>query len=220
VTQRNSRPPVHIYGAVIQQQRVELTRRAYLMELIAFAGVDSEKSSGTIQVFRPRPPMCSEGAGSDWAVASSADGMNVPSKVFSVKDMTNGVEGSNPEIMPGDIILVQKAPLVYVTGEVMKPGEVNIPEGGLALTQAIAAAAGTTRDAKKNISIYRKKPGAPDPEVVAVNYAQILEGKEKDIMLQPMDIVLIGKAKKSFADILLEAVTGIPNRVPIPIRPF
>ncbi|MCV4933311.1 hypothetical protein OFC23_33110, partial [Escherichia coli] len=38
VTKRNSRPPVSIYGEVRQQQQVELTRRAYLLELISFAG--------------------------------------------------------------------------------------------------------------------------------------------------------------------------------------
>lgn len=220
VTQRNSRPPVHIYGAVMEQQKVDLTRRAYLLEMIAFAGVDTAKSSGTVQVFRPRPPMCSDAKTSDWATAVSGDGLNVPSKVFSLKETTSGTEGSNPEILPGDIILVQKAPLVYVTGEVVKPGEINIPEGGLPLTQAIAAAAGATREAKKNISIYRKRPNSPEPEVLAVNYGGILKGEEKDVMLLPFDIILVGKAKKSIADILLEAVTGIPNRVPIPLRPF
>ncbi len=220
VSQRNSRPPVHIYGAVLQQQRVDLTRRAYLMELIAFAGVDTDKSSGTIQVFRPRPPMCNGAKGSDWS-AGTSDGLNIPSKIFSWTALTSGEESSNPEILPGDIIMVQKAPPVYVTGEVTKPGEINIPEGGLPLTQAIAMALGPTREAKKKeMKIYRKKPNSPEPEILSVNYAEIKEGKAKDIMLQPFDIVEVGKARKSIGDILLEAVTGIPNRVPIPIRPF
>ncbi|MCV4819995.1 hypothetical protein OFM15_28370, partial [Escherichia coli] len=70
VTKRNSRPPVSIYGEVRQQQQVELTRRAYLLELISFAGGVTEKSGGVVQVFRPRPPLCSTPDGqNDWAVS-------------------------------------------------------------------------------------------------------------------------------------------------------
>lgn len=221
VAQRNSRPPVSIYGAVVQQQQVNLTRRAYLLELIAFAGVDTEKSGGMVQVFRTRPPMCGETNPSAEWVASDSGGLSVPSKVFSLSAMNQGTEKSNPEIFPGDVILVQKAKPVFVTGEVIRPGEFSIPEGGLPLTQAIAMASGISREAKtKNVRIYRKKPNSPEPEILAVNYDQIRKGTEKDVLLQPFDIVEVDKAKKSIGDILLEAVTGIPNRVPIPIRPF
>lgn len=221
VSQRNSRPPVHIYGAVVAQQKVELTRRAFLLELIAFAGVDAEKSGGKVQVFRTRPPMCGEQSQSgDWAMADSG-GFNVPSKMFSLAAISSGTEGSNPEILPGDIILVQKASPVYVTGEVVKPGEINIPEAGLPLTQAIAMASGITREAKtKNVRIYRKNGDDAKPEVLAVNYDQIRKGEVGDVMLKPFDIVEVDKSKKSIGDILLEAVTGIPNRVPIPIRSY
>ena len=61
VTGRNSRPPVSVYGEVREQQRVPLTRRAHLLELLSFAGGVTDKSGGMIQVFRTRPPMCSEG---------------------------------------------------------------------------------------------------------------------------------------------------------------
>jgi hypothetical protein len=36
-------------------------------------------------------------------------------------------------------------------------------------------------------------------------------------MLQPYDIVEVGKAKKSIGQILIDALTNIPGRVPIPI---
>ncbi len=218
VTKRNSRPPVSIYGEVRQQQQVDLTRRAYLLELISFAGGVTEKSGGMIQVFRTRAPICREpGSDRDWA----ADGLDVPSRMYSLASLRQGREEANPEIFPGDIIVVQKAAPVYVTGEVIKPGEMDIPEAGLPLTQAIAMASGITREAKtKNVKIYRRKEGATQPEVVAVNYDQIKKGLESDVMLKPFDIVEVDKAKKSIGDILLEAVVGIPGRIPLPIRPF
>lgn len=221
VTKRNSRPPVSIYGEVRQQQQVELTRRAYLLELISFAGGVTEKSGGVVQVFRPRPPICSTpNEQNDWATAKDA-GLGVPSRMYSLASLRQGREEANPEILPGDIIVVPKASPVYVTGEVVRPGEISIPEGGLPLSQAIAMASGITREAKtKNIKIYRRKTGSAEPEVITVNFDEIKKGAVADPMLMPFDIVEVDKAKKSIGDILLEAVTGIPSRIPIPIRPF
>lgn len=218
VTQRNSRPPVSIYGEVKQQGQVPLTRRAYLMELITYAGGETEKSGGVIQVFRTRPQVCPGDTTDTWAGTGDA----VPSRTFSLASMRQGIEGSNPEILPGDVILVQKASPVYVTGEVIRPGEFSIPEGGLPLMQAIAMASGVTREARlKKINIYRRKPGSVDPEVIEADYNAIKRGEQQEIMLQANDIVDVGKAKKNFGDILYEAAVGLPNRVPLPVlRPF
>lgn len=216
VTQRNSRPPVSVYGEVRQQQQFTLTRRVYLLELISYAGGETEKSGGVIQVFRTRPPMCGEG---DIANNWTGGGPDSPSRLFSLAGLRQGAESSNPEILPGDIIIVQKASPVYVTGEVMKPGELNIPEGGLPLTQAVAMASGITREAKtKNVKVYRRKDGVGDPEVIIANLEKIKNGEEKDLQLKPFDIVEVDKAPKKFTDYLLEFATGIPNR--IPIRPI
>lgn len=216
VTQRNSRPPVSIYGEVYKQQQVNLTRKAHLLELISFAGGVTEKSGGMVQVFRTRPPLCGNGnVTSEWKPETDSV-LDVPSRMYSLASLRQGREEANPEIVPGDIIIVQKAAPVYITGEIIRPGEMNIPEGGLPLTQAIAMASGITREAKtSNVKIYRRKAGSPQPEVIAVNYAMIKNGTEKDVMLEPFDIVEVGKASKKFTDYLLEFVVGVPGRIPI-----
>jgi protein involved in polysaccharide export with SLBB domain len=216
-TQRNSRPPVSIYGEVKAQGKFDLTRRVYLLELIAYSGGETEKSGGMVQIFRPRPPVCAEPGQADWG-PTAADGSNVPSKLYSLASLRQGREEANPEVLPGDIIVVGKAAPVYVTGEVAKPGEMNIPEGGLPLMQAIAMASGVSREAKtKEIKIYRRKPGSSQPEVIAANYDQIRKGQQKDLMLEPFDIVEVGKAGMSFGELLKGIITGLPNRIPIPI---
>ncbi len=218
VTQRNSRPPVSIYGEVRKPGEVPLTRKAHLLELISFAGGVTEKSGGIIQVFRTRPPMCGDAnTASDWK-ANTDSVLDVPSRMYSVETLRQGREEANPEIFAGDIIVVAKAAPVYVTGEVIKPGEMIIPEGGLPLTQAIAMASGITREAKtKNVRIYRRKAGSPQPEIIAANFDLIKKGTERDIMLEPFDIVEVDKAAKKFSEYLLEFVVGVPNKV---IRPF
>lgn len=217
VTDRKSRPPVSIYGEVRQQQQFLLTRRAYLLELLTVAGGESEKSGGMVTVFRTRPPMCTtaEQAGA-WKNVDG--GIGAPSKDFSIASLRQGVEGSNPEILPGDVILVHKAAPVYITGEVVRPGELNIPEEGLLLTQAVAMSNGITREAKsKNITIRRRKSNSPEPELIAVNYDLIRKGQQKDVLLQPFDIIVVDKAKKNIGDILMQTLIGLPNRIPIPL---
>lgn len=216
ISDRKSRPPVSIYGEVRQQQQFLLTRRAYLLELLTVAGGETDRSGGTITVFRTRPPMCTtEDKASAWKNVDG--GIGAPSKDFSITSLRQGLEGANPEILPGDVILVHKAAPIYITGEVVKPGELTIPEGGLLLTQALAMANGITREAKqKNITIRRRKSNSPEPELIAVNFDQIKKGKQQDVLLQPFDIIVVNKSKVNIGDILLQTLTGLPNRIPIP----
>ena len=218
VTKRSSRLPVSVFGEVREPARFELTRRVRLLELISYAGGENEKSGGVVQVIRSMGPVCS--AGDDPNKWTASDG-SVPMRQFSLADVRMGREDANPEIIAGDIIVVQKAAPVYVIGEVNRPGELVLPDGGLPLTQAIAMASGVNREAKtKSIKVYRQKPGSAEPEVFAVNYDQIRKGEQKDILLQARDIVEVGKAPKSFMDYVIEFATGVPGRIPIPIRPI
>jgi polysaccharide export outer membrane protein len=217
VKERKSRPPVTVYGEVRQPQQVILTRKATLRELIAFSGGATKDASGIIQVTRTQPLMCSETSDKEWKAASDS-GLGFPSYLYS----SGSLKSVNPEIYPGDIIDVIKAAPIYVVGEVIKPGEFAMPEGGLPLMQAIAMAGGQTREAKKKeIKVFRRKQGTTQPEVIVVNYEAIKKGEQKDLMLEPFDIVEVGKAKKSFGDILLEVAGGAGSRLSgLPIRPF
>ena len=221
VTERLSRPPVSVYGEVTKQSQFNLTRRVHLLEIISEVGGVTDRSSGVIQVFRTRPPVCSGPSDvNNWVINADTD-LGVPSRLFSIGALRQGREEANPEIVPGDIIVVQKAASIYVTGEVNKPGELGIPEGGLPLTQAIAMASGQTREAKlKDVKIYRRKAGQQEPAMIVANVEKIKKGETKEVMLEPGDIVEVGKAPKKFMDYLIEFATGVPNRIPIPIRPL
>lgn len=206
--ERRSRPPATIYGEVRNPQRVELRRNARLLELLSFAGGVTEKAGGMIQVFRTQPEMCGEGGDkNNWVV--NGDPTSVPARMYSLSTLRQGREEANPEILPGDVILVEKAPPVYVIGEVMALREIFITEQGLSLLEAVAQAGGPNRDAKtKNITIHRLKENSKEREKIAVNYDQVRKGEQKDVILQPYDIVEINKSKKSFGETLLEIATG------------
>ena len=209
VTERNSRPPAVVSGEVKQPQQVEMRRKASLLELINFASGPTEDASGLVRVYRTRPPLCED---NDPQVAwtKSDSEYEVPSRLYTLSSIKSGDEVSNPTIYPGDLIVVEKASPVYITGEIVTPsGGLRIPESGLSLTRALAMVNGVRREAKtKDIRIYRLKQDSQDREIISANYDKIKKGEEKDIMLEPYDIIEVDKSKKSFGQILLDTVIG------------
>lgn len=209
VAERKSRPPVTIYGEVKQQQQFELRRETRLLEIISSAGGVTEEAGGLVQVFRTRAPLCNDATEDNLWKAEKGDGLEVPSRMFSLMSVKQGRDEANPVILPGDIIVVQKASPVYFTGEVRQAQGVFIKNGSLSLSQALAMVGGVNREAKtKEIKIYRLKSNSSDREVIAVNYDQIKKGTQKDVMLQPYDIVEVDKTKKSVMQTILDVAVG------------
>lgn len=98
---------------------------------------------------------------------------------------------SRVEIEPGDTILVPKAGLVYVLGEVARPGAFIIQnDGAMSLAQAVAFASGVNyQAAQTKTRIIRKTTDGFNEQ--NVNLKRILEGKDPDPGLKPDDIVYI-----------------------------
>ncbi|MCW5961761.1 MAG: SLBB domain-containing protein [Pyrinomonadaceae bacterium] len=209
VTEKKSRPPATIYGAITQPQQVDLRRKATLMELISISGGVTEEAGGMIQIFRTQPPICAEEVQQIAWKQESENGLEVPSRMYSLNSLRLGREEANPEIYPGDIIVVLKASPVYITGEVLAPQGIYLKDGGLSLTEAIAKIGGVRREAKtKDIKIYRLKDNSREREIIAVNYDLIKKGEQKDVMLEPYDIVEVDKAGKGIGQTILEIITG------------
>ena len=206
--ERNSRPPAIIYGEVRTPQKVDLRRKATLLELLSISGGVTEDAGGMIQVFRTQPPICSDNTQEkDWVAENG--GLDVPSRIYSLSSLRQGREEANPVINPGDVVVVLKAAPIYVTGEVREPKGILLKEGGLSLYQAIAMLGGPNREAKtKDIKIYRLKVNSKDREIISANYDLIKKGTQKDVMLEPYDIIEVDKSKKSVAQTILELAIG------------
>ncbi|HXG86371.1 MAG TPA: SLBB domain-containing protein [Pyrinomonadaceae bacterium] len=210
VSQRNSRPKATIYGEVRAPQQVTLEKKVRLLELLAFAGgVNTERAGGTIQVFHTQPPMCEESYEDGGVMAQSGSDLDFPYRIYSLNTVQQGSPQSNPIIYPGDIIVVNEAKPVFITGQVLATGKLLIPEGGLSLRQALASIGGIQPTAKsKDIKIYRLKANSQEREIISVNYDLIRKGEQKDVMLSPYDIVEVDKAKKSIAQTILDIAMG------------
>jgi len=98
-------------------------------------------------------------------------------------------------ILPGDTVFVSRAGIVYVVGDLGKPGGFLIENNDrLTAMQAVALAQGANHTAALNRSrLIRKTPNGP--QETPVELAKILSGKESDIRLEDGDILFVPMAK-------------------------
>jgi len=101
------------------------------------------------------------------------------------------VSAANVPIEPGDTILVPRAGIVYVVGDVGKPGGFLIDNTErLSVLQAIALASGTNRTAALNSSKLIRK-SVTGREEIPLPLKKILQNKSADMRLEDGDILFI-----------------------------
>jgi polysaccharide export outer membrane protein len=112
---------------------------------------------------------------------------------------------SNVPVLPGDTIIVRKADLVYVVGDVGRPSGFLMDSGHLTVLQAIALAGGTTRTANLGgARIIRKGPDGITE--TSVELKKILRAKAPDVTMQADDILFVPtSAARAFAGRTFEA---------------
>ena len=128
---------------------------------------------------------------------------------------------ANVEIMPGDAITVSKAPIVYVMGEVTKPGgyvlddDSNVESSRLTVMRVMALASGPAHGASLNKSriIRRTAKGLQE---LPIRLKQIMAGKAPDPPLQAEDILYIpgGRNGSYLSSVLSTLTTAAIYRVP------
>jgi polysaccharide biosynthesis/export protein len=97
---------------------------------------------------------------------------------------------SNVDILPGDTIMVPRAPIIYVVGDVGRPSGLLVDNGSLTVLQAIALAGGTNKTAKMGaVRIIRKGPTGMTETQVPLK--KMLEAKAPDVTLQGDDILFV-----------------------------
>lgn len=109
-------------------------------------------------------------------------------------DLTNDPDqllASEVEIEPGDTIIVPRAGIVYVLGEVTRPGAfIMQDEGAMSLGQAIALASGFTHEAAESRArVIRKVPNGFEERTI--NIKRVFQGKDPDPGLTAEDIVYV-----------------------------
>ena len=210
ITERKSRQPATVFGAVRQSTRIQMQRKVRLNELMAVSGGFTERAAGTIQILHTEPVMCP--GPDEVAEATPIDGTKIPLQIVRISELRAGKPEANPVIRPGDYILVTEAEPVYVTGSVYSPQGIYIRDQ-LTLSRALAMVGGVKREAQTNdIRIYRQKPGSPDQETIRVDLSAIKKSQTPDVLLQAYDVIDVPEAgmfsAKRIGPTLLGAVSG------------
>lgn len=207
IVERKSRQPATIWGAVHMPTRIPMMRRVQLHELLAAAGGFTDNAGGSIQIIHTVPEMCPEpGDVAAKTLASDVGQM----QTYKITALRMGEGAADPFVRPGDIVYVTQGEPVFVTGLVSQPGAVYIKDQ-MTLTAAIARSGGPTRLAQKeHVHILRRKNDQLAGQDIIVNYDAILKGKEKDVILQPYDIVDVGELGPMSGKKITDMLTGLP----------
>lgn len=118
----------------------------------------------------------------------------------------------NIPVFPGDTVVISKAGIVYVVGDVRMPGGFVMENSRMSVLQAIAMAQGTNVTAKLDKTMLIRK-STTGPEQTPIPLKNILAAKAPDIPLQADDVVFVprsaGKAAaRRTLDAIVQAATG------------
>jgi polysaccharide export outer membrane protein len=127
-------------------------------------------------------------AGSSVTVKRNSDGtlLTIP----LTRNATNTL-ASDVRLQPGDKVIIPRASLVYVLGDVGRPGGFLMQNGGrMTVLQAMALAGGQTRTASMDNArlIHKTDSGYTDAHI---RLKKIMNGHEPDTELQAEDILYV-----------------------------
>jgi polysaccharide export outer membrane protein len=98
----------------------------------------------------------------------------------------------NAMVYPGDIVLVPRAAIVYILGDVAKPGgyAITTNDSRLTILQAIAMAGSANKTSvKSHVRLIRKN--VQGQQEIPIQLAAIEKGKQPDMPLQADDVLYV-----------------------------
>ncbi len=120
---------------------------------------------------------------------------------------------------PGATVRVDESParVVFVTGEVARPGVVPLAPGMTAL-QAVAASGGLTDSAGPNKVVLVRRDACGQPYDEPLNLAKALKqkGNQDDVVLAPTDLLIVPKSGIASADLVVKQYI----RDLLPVTPY
>ena len=161
---------VAVLGEVAHPGTVSLSSSRSLLDVLAEAGGLLKTADRHVTIRRPDAP---------------------PITVLVPNDAAADLASAKLLVSPGDTVLVPRAGIVYVLGDVGRPGGYLMQDDAqLSLLQALALAAGATRTASESSArLIRKRNGVTTE--LPLHLKAVEHGKLPDLALQNDDIVYI-----------------------------
>jgi polysaccharide export outer membrane protein len=204
--------PVSVMGAVSRPGVFQLRGRKTLSEVLSMADGLKQEAGPHIIISRQIQygPVPLPGVRSD------------PTGKFSVAEVgvKELLEAKNPAdnilILPHDVITVPAADVVFVIGEVRKPGEVPLKDSeNIPVLQALSSAQGSAPgSAPQNAKIIRIVAGTKERKEIPIDLNKVMQGKAEDVAMWPNDILVVPpnapkRAALRALDAAIQTATGI-----------
>ena len=128
---------------------------------------------------------------------------------YDIKGVTQG----NVPVLPGDTVIVPKAGIVYVVGNVQKPTGIAMVDPGLTVLKAIALAQGIAPNAALNKARLVRKTS--DGEVaIPLQLKKMLAAKVPDMRVEAEDVIFVPNSTATSAfkrslELALQTASGI-----------
>lgn len=208
--------PVSVFGAVQKPGVYQIRRPKTLVEVLSMAQGLADDAGDTIII--TRNPSDSQNANPavtallssnasapatspelalsarETPASSNSDSKPPRSVTVNLKDLLDsGNSRSDVLVYPGDVVKVSRAGIVYVVGQVNKPGGFLLKTNeNISALQAIALAEGMAPYAKgKAARIFVANAPDGSPKEMAINLDKVLAGKEVAPFLKPNDVLFV-----------------------------
>ena len=163
---------VSVLGEVTHPGVYPFTYHHRLLDLISAASGLSSNAGRLVNIFHYGDP-------------------KTPHPVVLDPSGTDTASDHNPELTPGDTVQVSRAGLVYVVGDVIRPGGFPVdPMQGLTIVQALSLAWGPSLNAAVGHALLiREQKGGRT--MIALNLRRMLRGQDPDQPVQDRDILYV-----------------------------
>jgi len=203
--------PVTIVGSVNTPGVIQLRRPTRLMEVISQAG--GLRPDAGDRVLISRKPIT--GNSSD-----HTDQQNFATEEIDLRKIIEGQDSSlNILVRSNDLITVPKAKMVYVVGDIGKPGGYVLDghSRSISVLQAIALAGGVNRTAAKSQTrILQAGENTAHRTETVIDLKKILANKAPDVELHADDILFVPNSAAKTASLrAMEAAVNIGTGIAI-----
>jgi polysaccharide biosynthesis/export protein len=195
--------PVSVFGAVKKPGVFQIREPKTVVEMLSRAEGLADDAGDAVVVMHlggePAVPEAGSGPVNPRSPEGSAD---ASSQQISLKDLLeSGDSRYNVLVYPGDVVKVLRAGIIYVVGEVKKPGGFELKSNeSISVLQALALAEGMTRtSAASQARIIRMEETTGKRTEIRINLGKILTQKAPDPMLQSNDIVFVPNSTRRSA---------------------
>jgi polysaccharide biosynthesis/export protein len=207
--------PVSVMGAVKRPGVFQIRGNKSLLEVLSLAEGLADDAGDTVIILRGAALDAEPGTGEDRFAGEERNSHEAgqygaaknlptvsndrasPSEVavqVNLRDLLDSADSrSNPLVHPGDIVKVTRAGIVYVIGEVRRPGGFAMKSNeNISVLQALALSEGLTPTAAKGgARIIHTNQQSGERKETPIDLGKILAGKAPDPVLESKDIVFV-----------------------------